>query len=274
MASPATPFQKAERQYEDTKRRGIYREVEAQDGRFAEDKFGRRIARSQLSLRGQQKGSSQAELGPQSTPLQLEGTHENCGIDLPAGKIMRKPLAAVEDHGSTPSLRSNPVKLSRRAAVKRNSTRDRKIKTARHDSTMQSSCISSTTSFNTQGIQPAAGKPSVTRRFSFDQTPNRISFSLAKLSNTLDFDDVPLSPAAGPDLEYIPSSVSEAHQQVRVSNDSSRPQLHDPVQRSHPATREGREQNMDTQEVDKEPRRVATTFDEILGERKIPTALM
>jgi hypothetical protein len=31
---------------------------------------------------------------------------------------------------------------------------------------------------------------------------------------------------------------------------------------------------MDTQEVDKEPRRVATTFDEILGERKIPTALM
>jgi hypothetical protein len=30
---------------------------------------------------------------------------------------------------------------------------------------------------------------------------------------------------------------------------------------------------MDTQKVNREPRRVATTFDEILGERKMPTAL-
>ncbi|KAI4668865.1 uncharacterized protein J4E78_002693 [Alternaria triticimaculans] len=170
---------------------------------------------------------------------------------------MDAPLDNAKDHDSVLGPRSNPVRLSRKAAVKRNSTKERKAETERHDSTMQSTHVRAKTSSMVPAIRITASTPPILRRFSFDETPSELSFSLAKLSNSPDFEDIPLSPVAGPEPV-----------------NSSQRQLPAQEQRSHRVAKEEREEKVGSQEVERQQRRVATTFDQILGEKRIPTALL
>ncbi|KAI4619818.1 hypothetical protein J4E83_005675 [Alternaria metachromatica] len=170
---------------------------------------------------------------------------------------MDAPLDSVEDHDSVLGPRSNPVRLSRKAAVKRNSTKEKRSATERHDSPMQSIHVRAKTSSMVPAIRIIGSTPPILRRFSFDETFSEVAFSLSKLSNSPDFEDVPLSPVAGPEPV-----------------NSSQPQLSVQEQRSHRAATEEREEMMGKQEVERQQRHVPTTFDQILGEKKVPTALL
>ncbi|KAI4626238.1 uncharacterized protein J4E87_004738 [Alternaria ethzedia] len=167
------------------------------------------------------------------------------------------PLDNVENHDYVLGPRSNPVRLSRKAAVKRSSTKERKAETERHDSKMQSTHVRAKTSSNVPVIRITGSTPPFLRRFSFDETPNELSFNLARLSNSPDFEDVPLSPVAGSEPVKSPQ-----------------PQLPVQEQRSNGGTGDKLEERMRNQEVEREQRHVPTTFDQILGEKRIPTALL
>ncbi|KAI4700656.1 hypothetical protein J4E81_003617 [Alternaria sp. BMP 2799] len=180
----------------------------------------------------------------------------------------------AKDHDSVLGPRSNPVRLSRKAAVKRNSTKEKRSATERHDSTMQSTHVRAKTSSNVPAIRITASTPPILRRFSFDETPNELSFNLARLSNSPDFEDVPLSPVAGPELGHHTSPSLETNQHVREPTDSSQPQIPAQTYRSHGGTEEEREESMENQEVEREQRHVPTTFDQILGGKRVPTALL
>ncbi|KAI4656059.1 hypothetical protein J4E93_000775 [Alternaria ventricosa] len=260
MASRVTPIQKSVMPFEDFLRWKNHGDIEVRYDRFVNDNgYEQRITRLPSSLGSQQKGSSHTEAAKhQSAPARLEGTYEGFSIERTTKAIMNdEPLDSVENHDFVLGPRSNLVRLSRKAAVKRNSTKQRRIETERHDSTMQSTHVRAKTSSNVPAIRIIGSTPPMLRRFSFDETPSELSFSLSKLSNSPDFEDVPLSPVAGPELVKSPQ-----------------PQLPAQEQQNHRAAREEREENMGNQEVEQQQRHVPTTFDQILGEKKIPTALL
>jgi len=235
------------------------RDIEVRYDRFVNDNgYEQRIPRLPSSLGSQQKGSSHTEVEKhRSAPARLEGTYEGFSIERTPYIIMDAPLDDGQDHDSILGPSSNPVRLSRKAAVKRNSTKERRTEAERHDSTMQSTHVRAKTSSNVPAIRIIGSTPPILRRFSFDETPNERSFNLTELSSSPDFEDIPLSPVAGPEPV-----------------NSSQPQLPVQEQRSHRAAREEREQKVGSQEVERQQRRVATTFDQILGEKRIPTALL
>ena len=236
------------------------RDIEVRYDRFMNDNgYEQRITRLPSSSCSQQKGSSHTEAEKhRSAPARLEKTHNGFSIERNTKAIMNdEPLDSVENHDFVLGPRSNPVRLSRKAAVKRSSTKEKKSATEGHDSTMQSTHVRAKTSSNVPVIRITASTPPILRRLSFDQTPNELSFSLSKLSNSPDFEDIPLSPVAGPEPV-----------------NSSQPQLPAQEQRSHRPAREEREELMRNQEVEPQQRHVPTTFDQILGEKRIPTALL
>lgn len=179
MALRATPFQRAEERFDDSKRRKSERNMEMRNSRFVNDKFGQHIPRSQSDSYGQRKESSPANLEGLPLVPRLVGKHEGCSIDRPADTTMKIPLTTIEDHDCTSGLRSDPVRLSRRAAVKRNSMKERETRTERHDSTMQSTHAPVTNSFDNSVMQPTTEVLPPLRRFSFDQSPHKLSFDLA-----------------------------------------------------------------------------------------------
>ncbi|KAI4698206.1 uncharacterized protein J4E84_001342 [Alternaria hordeiaustralica] len=187
---------------------------------------------------------------------------------------MDAPLDSVNDHDAVLGPRSNPVRLSRKAAVKRNSTKERRTETERHDSTMQSTHVRAKTSSNVPVIRITASTPPILRRFSFDETPGELLFNIGKLSDSPDFEDVPLSPVACPEMGHHTSPSLGTDQHVREPTDPSQQQIPVQTYSSHEATGEEREESMENQKVGREQRRVPTTFDQILGEKRIPTALL
>jgi len=259
MASRETPVQKSVTPFEDFLRWNSDRNIEVRYDRFVNDNgYEQRITCLPSSAGVQQKWSSHTEVEKhRSAPAWLEGTYEGFSIERTTDTVMDAPLDNAKDHDSVLGPRSNPVRLSRKAAVKRNSTKERKAETERHDSTMQSTHVRAKTSSMVPAIRITASTPPILRRFSFDETPSELSFSLAKLSNSPDFEDIPLSPVAGPEPV-----------------NSSQRQLPAQEQRSHRVAKEEREEKVGSQEVERQQRRVATTFDQILGEKRIPTALL
>jgi hypothetical protein len=255
------------------KRQELDRSVEVQSGQTVKGAYERRITRSQSDLHGQHNESSQMyhEWLRPASPRHL-ADQEGCNIDRSADNTMEIPLTPVEDLDSTPGSRNDPVRLSRRAAMKRNSTKDRKTKTERHDNTVQSTCAPEKASARTPAIRPTAETPpSNLRRFSFELTARDDAI---KTFDTLDFEHVPITPAAIAELECHPALALEYHRHVRASVELSRPQLFAQAQQIHRETGEERDQTAELRDLDRERRRVLTTFDKILGERKIPTALL
>jgi hypothetical protein len=116
--------------------------------------------------------------------------------------------------------------------------------------------------------------------FSFDQSLKELSFDLASRedvagsASTLDFEDLSLPPTVISELECTSPPLLETHEHARASIGSCQGQLPAQTQQCHRATGEERDQMAELQDLDRKRRRVLTTFDEILGERKIPTALL
>jgi hypothetical protein len=276
MASRETPLRKNEGQSNDTGMLNSYRGLEEMKGRFVnDDEYERRITRSPSNSGGQRKGSSRTELGGSPYPsTQLGGTHEDNNIDTPPDSIMRVPLDGNKDHDSGLGLRNDPVRLSRKAAVKRNGTKERKTRTEGQDSTVQGTQVCAKTLLKTPAIRSTTEIPSISRRFSFDQSPDKLSFNLAELSDTLNFEHVHLTPVAGPKRRHIAQPTLDTHQQAQGSVESHQPRLSCQAQRSYRATGGEYKRDADAHRMTSERRRVPTTFDEILGERKKPTALL
>jgi hypothetical protein len=184
---------------------------------------------------------------------------------------METPLSPVGKHDATFSSRSNPIRLSRSTTVKHNSTKDRKTEIEKHDSTVHNNRASEMAAAHAPAAQsPVDARPSnVRRRFSFElDDPS----DATGLSDTPNFEDISITPAET-DLKRQPALVSEANHQVRASISHSRPQIPIWEEQGRPATKEERDQE-ELKDLDRVRRRVLTTFDEILGERKIPTALL
>ncbi|KAI4943520.1 hypothetical protein J4E91_009430 [Alternaria rosae] len=258
MASRETPLQRNVSPVADFLRGNSDRDIEVRYDRFVNDNgYEQRIANLPSSSGSQQKGSSHMEAEKhRSAPARLEKTHEGFSIDKTTDTSMDATIDSIENHDSVLGPHNNPVRVSRKAAVKRNSTKEKKKEAERHDGTVQSTHVRAKTSSNAPVIRITASTPPVLRRFSFDKTPNELSFNLAKLSNSPDFEDVPLTPVAGRELGHSATSVLDTHHHIRES------------------TSEEREKPLKLWDMKKEQRRVPTTFNQILGEKKTPTALL
>ena len=277
MASGEILLQKNVMPFEDFLRWNSDRDIEVRYDRFVNDYgYEQRITRLPSSSGSQQKGSSHTEAEKhRSAPARLERTHEGFSIERTTDTSMNDaPLDNAKDHDSVLGPRSNPVRLSRKAAVKRNSTKERRTGTERHDSTMQSTHVRAKTAVKVPAIRIIGSTPPILRRFSFDETPGELLFNIGKLSDSPDFEDVPLSPVACPEMGHHTSPSLGTDQHVREPTDSSQPQILAQAYRSHGATGEEREERMGNREVESEQRRVPTTFDQILGEKRVPTALL
>ena len=259
--------------FEDFLRWNGDRDIEVRYDRFVNDNgYEQRVTR----LPSSSGGSSHTEAEKhRSAPARLEKTYEGFSIErTPYISMNDAPLETVENHDSILGPRSDPVRLSRKAAVKRNSTKERRSATERHDSTMQSTHVRAKTSSKVPAIRITASTPPILRRFSFDETPSELAFSFSKLSDSPEFEDVPLSPVADSELGHHRSLLLGTDQHVREPTYSSQPQIPAQAYRSHGGTEEEREESMETQEMRREQRRVPTTFDQILGEKRVPTALL
>ncbi|KAI4664636.1 uncharacterized protein J4E79_002934 [Alternaria viburni] len=250
MASREIPLQKSVMPFEDFLRWNSDRNIEV--------RYEQRITCLPSSAGVQQKWSSHTEAEKhRSAPARLEGTYEGFSIERTTDTVMDAPLDNAKDHDAVLGPRSNPVRLSRKAAVKRSSTKEKRSATERRDSTMQNTHVRAKTSSKVPAIRIIGSTPPILRRFSFDETPSELSFNIGKLSDSPDFEDVPLSPVAGPEPV-----------------NSSQRQLPALEQRSHRVAKEEREEKVGSQKLERQQGRVATTFDQILGEKRIPTALM
>jgi hypothetical protein len=248
------------------------RSVKTQSGQTVKGAYERRVTRSQSDWYEQRDVYSQMyhEWLRPGFPRSLDH-YETCSIDNPGNNSMETPLSPVGEHDTTSSSRINPIRLSRSTAVKHNSTKDRKTGIEKHDSTAHNSRASEIAAAHAPAAQsPVDSRPSnVRRRFSFELADPS---DATGLSDPPDFEYVPITPAAT-DLKRQPALVSEANHQVRASINLSRPQIPIWEEQGRPATKEERDQE-ELKDLDRMRRRVLTTFDEILGERKIPTALL
>ncbi|KAH8642895.1 hypothetical protein IG631_00358 [Alternaria alternata] len=248
------------------------RSVKTQSGQTVKGAYERRVTRSQSDWYEQRNVYSQMyhEWLRPGFPRSLDH-YETCSIDNPGNNSMETPLSPVGKNDTTSSSRSNPVRLSRSTAVKHNSTKDRKIEIEKHDSTVHRSRASEIAAAHASAAwSPVDARPSnVRRRFSFELADPS---DATGLSDTPDFEDIPISPAAT-DLKRQPALVSEANRLERASFNVSQPRIVVQKEQSHPAAKEERDQE-ELKDLDRVRRRVLTTFDEILGERKVPTALL
>ena len=265
LRMPPSQFVSPQRQMTD-------RSVKTQSGQTVKGAYERRVTRSQSDWYEQRNVYSQMyhEWLRPGFPRSLDH-YETCSIDNPGNDSMDTPLSPVGKHDATSSSRSNPIRLSRSTAVKHNSTKDRKTEIEKHDSIVHRSRASEIAAAHASAAwSPVDARPSnVRRRFSFElDDPS----DATGLSDRPEFEDVPITPAAI-DLKRQPALVSESNHQVRASMKLSRPQISTWEEQGHPATKEERDQE-ELKELDRVRRRVLTTFDEILGERKIPTALL
>lgn len=265
LRMPPSQFVSPQRQMAD-------RSVKTQSGQTVKGAYERRVTRSQSDWYEQRNVYSQMyhEWLRPGFPRSLDH-YETCSIDNPGDNSMETPLSPVGKHDATSSSRSNPVRLSRSAAVKHNSTQDRKTEIEKHDSTANNSRASGIAAAHAPAVRsPVDARPSnVRRRFSFELADPS---DATGLSDTPDFEDILITPAAT-DLKRQPALVSEANHQVRASINLSRPQIPIWEEQGRSATKEERDQE-ELKDLDRVRRRVLTTFDEILGERKIPTALL
>jgi hypothetical protein len=248
------------------------RSVKPQSGQTVKGAYERRVTRSQSDWYEQRNVYSQMyhEWLRPGFPRSLDH-HETCSIDNPGNNSMETPLSPVGENDTTSSSRSNPTRLSRSTAVKHNSTKDRKTEIKKHDSTAHNSRASEIAAAHAPAARPPVdARPSnVRRRFSFELADPS---DATGLSDTPNLEDIPITPAAT-DLKRQPAQVSEANHQVRASINLSRPQRPIWEEQGRPATKEERDHE-ELKDLDSVRRRVLTTFDEILGERKIPTALL
>jgi hypothetical protein len=260
LRMPPSQFVSPQRQMTD-------RSVKTQSGQTVKGAYERRVTRSQSDWYEQRDVYSQMyhEWLRPGFPRSLDH-YETCSIDNPGNNSMETPLSPVGEHDTTSSSRINPIRLSRSTAVKHNKTGIEK-----HDSTAHNSRASEIAAAHAPAAQsPVDSRPSnVRRRFSFELADPS---DATGLSDPPDFEYVPITPAAT-DLKRQPALVSEANHQVRASINLSRPQIPIWEEQGRPATKEERDQE-ELKDLDRMRRRVLTTFDEILGERKIPTALL
>ncbi|KAG9192857.1 hypothetical protein G6011_11591 [Alternaria panax] len=254
-----------------SRRRMTNRSVEIQSGQAVKGAYERHITHSQSDYYEQRNEYSQMyheRLNP-GFPRSLDH-YESCSVDRPADYSMQTPLTPVGDHESAPSARGDPVRLIRRAAVKHNSAKNRKTKTETNDSTIQSTRAPEMASARTPGIQFIGNIPS-SRRFSFELISQ---YNAIESPETPEFEDIPITPTTT-ETEPYAALFLEHDRQVQASINVSRPQLSAREQQSLPATKEERDEKEDElKDLDRVRRRALTTFDEILGDPRIPTALL
>ncbi|KAF1830507.1 hypothetical protein BDW02DRAFT_99357 [Decorospora gaudefroyi] len=186
------------------------------------------------------------------------------------------PISAQQPTGG-PSSRNNPVRLSRRTAVRRPSARNVDTTTERRDSQI-STRFPVTTTFHLLAIQSTARSPPTSRRFSFDQEqgqhPKGMSDVLAGRKDTTCTSTIPDPKDAvrmprdlrGP----VSSSMLEGPHDARTFINFSLPRPPSQAQQ----VEESDEGEMELQEVEVKQRHVPTTFEAILGKRGVPTALL
>jgi hypothetical protein len=172
-------------------------------------------------------------------------------------------------------LRSNPTRLSRRSAV-RASTRNRNTTTAeRHDSKLSTHTrFPVTTSFHTSILQPTSQPLSCLRRFSFEEDPIAFSTILAGRGETTGSSIAAVS-------EYVTPMPTPVQNFPTLSIcQEQRPRRRSPVFSSRPPWSLAEELQAVGERTPEHgveevvQRRIPRTFEEILGKRKIPTALL
>jgi hypothetical protein len=286
-------LQEAELWYTTSRTRNTDRDLQVQNSQFVMDRYGRRMTpMSQSPSWADNPGPSRMVFeGLRPAPLRLV-VRAGCSSNRDTFNTMTDPQPPAQD-GDGPM--SNPVRLSRRSAV-RASIRNRNTTTAeRHDSKLSTHTgFPVTTSFHTSIAQPTPQPSTCLRRFSFEEDPVAFSSILAGGGETMGSSTATVSEYVTPmptPIQNFPTPLTIRKQRLRrpspefssqppLTIQKQRPRRPSPDFSSRPppslaeelqAVGERTPEHGDEEVVQ---RRIPTTFEEILGERKIPTALL
>jgi hypothetical protein len=315
-------LQEAELWYTTSRTCNTDRDLEVQNSRFVMDRYGRRMTpMSQSPSRTDKPGPSRMVFeGLRPAPLRLV-VRGGGSSDRDTINPMTDPHPPTQD---ADGLRSNPIRLSRRAAV-RASTRNSNSTTAERCDSKLSTRFPVNPSFHTSIAQPTPQPLSCLRRFSFEEDPVAFSCILAGRGDTTGSSTATVSGYVTPRPQNFPTppiylapsriqkrqpprrpspvfssrppqSLAEELQAVgertpststsRSQNFPSSPTLErqqprrpSPVFSSRPQPCLAELQSVGGKTPTREneqvvQRRIPTTFEEILGERNIPTALL
>jgi hypothetical protein len=245
-------------------------DLEVQNSRFVKDKYGRCMTpMPQSPSRTEKTGPSRMAFeGLRPAPLRLL-VRKGVGVSRTTDNAMTD--SHTPSQGSDGS-RSNPVRLSRRTAI-RASTRNRDTATERRDSKINTR-FPVITSYHTLILQPTPQPPTHLRRFSFEEESGAFTPILAGREITTELPTTKSSQAVGPTpcqpRKSTSPPVTEAQQHRRASTINSR---QPPLSLAEELRAVG--ETTPEYEVEKvAQRRIPTTFEEMLGERRIPTALL
>ena len=247
--------------------------MEVKNSQFVTDKYGRRMTpMSQSPLPEKTRPSHMVFEGLMLASLRLV-VRSGGSSDSATFNTMTDRNTSTE-HSDGP--RSNPVRLSRRTAI-RASTRNRNTMTAERRDSKLSISFPVTTSFHTSIAQPTPQSSTRLCRFSFEKDLVALSSVLAGRVETtgpstalVSEHDAPI-PTPTPRLQNSstpPTLKTKRH--GRASPDflsQPPPSLAEESQ----AVGEKTPEHGDEEVVQ---RRIPTIFEKILGERKIPTALL
>jgi hypothetical protein len=269
------PRQEASLWYTMSRTRNTDRDLEVRNGQFVKDKYGRRMTAtpmSQLPSRTVENIPSRMTfegLRPAALRLVVRG---GVGSQRATDNTMADSQNTVQGYDG---LRSNFVRLSRRTAI-RASTRNRDTATTERRDSKMSMYFPVTTSYYTTIAQPTPQAIRL-RRSSFEEDSESFTFILAGretitvlLITRCPEEPAPMPPSS-PESRKCPSPpVSTKHRSRQASAST-------PSQSPRNFAEELRavgEQAPEGKVAGVVQRRIPTTFEEILGESKIPTALV
>ncbi|KAI1519491.1 hypothetical protein KJE20_11237 [Pyrenophora tritici-repentis] len=315
-----------------TRTQATDRDMEIRDACFVKDQYGRRIARIvQPDVLVKEAQSSRTRFGGlQPAPLQLVRKYGGDIHDTTPDTVVHSHTSAnefsctrfndpelaslqlTENYGSgtitsthtmtdshptasdVVGSRSDPVRLSRKTAVKRISTRGNNTMTEKRSTRMSSKCSLARDSSKNTTTRPIKELPLVSRRFSFDED-SELAFSTVDRRETLGLPNtrgrfpirtsihtstvqpykesasiarlltLPLPPGKEPHDISLSSLDSHYHEFVNIDLCS--------WELSQDVAKKAGLQTM-VQDVEVKRKRIPRTFDEILGEQKLPTALL
>jgi hypothetical protein len=269
LPADGVSFQEANLWYTTSRTRNTDRDLEVQNSQFVMDRYGRRMTSMSQSPSPEKTRPSRVVIQGLA-PLRLV-VRGGASSDR-ANNTMADPHTPTQDGDG---LRSNSVRLSRRTAI-RTSTRNRNTTTAERRDSKLHTRFPVTTSFHTIA-QPTPQSSNRPRRFSFEEDPVALSFVLAGRVETTGPSTALVSehhtsiptPTPRPHVSSTTPTLETQHRRQASPDFSSRPRpsLAEELQ----AVGEKTPEREDEEVVQ---RRTPTTFEEILGERKIPTALL
>jgi hypothetical protein len=270
-------LQEADLWYTMSRTRSTHRDSEVRNSLFVKDKYGWRTIPTSMSQSPSRTVDYQPSRmvfgGLRPRPLRLV-VRSGVGSERATDNTMADPQFSTHGYDD---LRSNPVRLSRRTAIRAStrSTRNTNTTAERRDSKMSTHFLV-TTSYHTSIAQPTP-QPIRLRRFSFKEDPETFTSILAGretttvLLTTLPPEQVaPLLPSSPESRKCLSPLVSTKHRPRQAS--ASTPSQ--PPQNLAEELRAIGEQAPEGEVAEMTQCRIQTTFEEILGERKISTALL